>query len=65
MGRETDRAYFTRREARERVAATAALDPIVKRIHLEMARLYAVRTLQAEEAELMTRDPLRRVPGHE
>ena len=57
MGRQSDRDYFTGREASERVAATAAIDPAVKRLHLKMARLYAVRTLQAEEVELDDMQP--------
>jgi hypothetical protein len=52
MTRQPDPAYFAEREASERLAARAAKSPAEETVHLEMARRYAVMTLQAEEARL-------------
>jgi hypothetical protein len=49
---EADLAYYRRRSAAEANAAAAALDPVVRDVHLELVRRYAERvaTLEAEPA---------------
>lgn len=43
MDRETDRAYFERREKEETAAAAASQNHRVRAVHLELACQYAVR----------------------
>jgi hypothetical protein len=49
---EADLAYYRRRSAAEANAAAAALDPVVRDVHLELVRRYAERvaTLEAGRA---------------
>jgi hypothetical protein len=40
---ETDLVYYRRRSAEEKAAAKAALDPRVRRVHVDLARRYDER----------------------
>ena len=56
---DTDLVYYRRRSAEETAAATAASDPKVRQIHLELARKYDERVVDYESDT--SRTPLRLV----
>ncbi|MDB5686075.1 MAG: hypothetical protein JWR77_664 [Rhizorhabdus sp.] len=53
MARIPDHEYYLIREADERAAAAAAVNPDAKAIHLQLAELYAAK---AADAQAMTED---------
>ena len=50
-----DRAYFARRAATERISASEASDPAIRKIHADMAEEYQRRSDGAEPRTLLHR----------
>jgi len=48
-----DASYYAKRERQERAFATAAKDPEIKAIHLDLARRYAALALEGARVELV------------
>ena len=50
---DQDRAYFARRAATERISASEASDPAIRKIHADMAEEYQRRSEGAEPRSLV------------
>jgi hypothetical protein len=55
MKPEHDVEYALQREAQERIAAQAAIDPAVRHIHLKLAEHYAEQAARPAEPFMLSR----------
>ncbi|WP_156026035.1 hypothetical protein [Sphingomonas phyllosphaerae] len=51
MSATNDTAYFRRRVVEEKQRARAACEGAIRRLHLDLANLYAERAVEAEQRE--------------